>query len=105
MTPEERDIVERLSEKAQFLYRDGTWVPGAFSDPECKEAADEILRLRTALAASEAKLEKAREALTFYAEAPWPELEDDFTFADDNTALHGTRARATLKEIAAAEKP
>jgi len=70
----------------------------------CAIAADEIARLNTALAASEAKLKKAREALRPFADdlvrRPW--IASHLTWDVDKSSLTNRdihRAATTLKDI------
>ena len=88
------DIVERARQEA------ATDTPLVHYGPLLTELADEITRLRTALAASEADNVRLREALAWYGESPTPGKwlivdGSDRTFISD-MADWGERARQAL---------
>jgi uncharacterized protein (DUF3084 family) len=45
------DLVERLRKRNEFVLNGGTWMLSTVSDADCKEAADEIERLRAEIEA------------------------------------------------------
>ncbi len=63
------DLVDRLNARQAFGLNGQRWMMLAAPDADCVEAAAEITRLRTALADTEARVEKAKTALE--ATKPW----------------------------------